>query len=753
MNFISLRDVTNREIYDSFRGIFRISPNTSELIDDPTPLLTTMDEEIKLSDSEGNYMGITFIPKKILTTIKVGNSKEGLEDKEAEIINITQKCPHLYIVDELNIKPLLYISTKKHEENEVQKSPIQIISKNGVLLFPVDAPDDSRYINYNNKENLNIPLNPTAEEIQTAYDNLPSTHKFYSDDYSDYHVILNGKKIFKSSNSDGMLVPELYMNDYILGQCKGHTYSVNSQNDVPKMDRVNSDANSRITSATELSFLNFDKPMWQLLEGATRNSFRSYKGRYSNLLPKGNEEGTENDLFKSLFGQEVTKQLEAKLKTKAPLVGVSVQPGIIIYNAMPLRRYIFHTLRHYDNQSLQEKTNIGNSTLITQANSYTKTVVHDLVCEFALCNGKRLKYFDQNNAKTDYPNINKNNQTWQNWNGKNGVSTCIYDAIASSQNNNGNTSVIKTPPLFEYNQLSLRFLRGLNWVRTCNVTDENQNTTKYYFDSRRDIVENDGTFFSQTLLNPINEGETVTPVTLSYTFENNPFKYLITGLTEDNAANIIKDIHSVGMHYISYDYKIRNTHRHVHQILVDNDKLNDGDTLYNANGYYAGSDSDGLPNNSSAWSSYVSLNQDTFYGTYVMRSIQKLNITDKIKIKTIQDLPIPVSGGTTSTMRVCEGSYKNARKRRFGRCLGNRHIPAWIAICDGGYKFAPINDTITNPIWRMISSLPIKNKYGAYNDEYNDTTYSKAEYENTTINIDDSLPNPPSINLIPLIKI
>ena len=754
MDYITLRDVANREIYDSFRGILRISPNGSDKEDDTTSLLKTLESEIKLSDSEGNYMGITFIPKKLLMTVKYGNPEDGIIEKEANIINVAQKCPNLYIVKNLNINKILYISQPPPASAASQKAPIQIISKNGVLLFPIDAPEDDRYINHNNKEKLSINNNPTSEEVESVFDNLPANHKFYTSAYENYHVKINGKKILKPAAQDGTLVPELYTNDYILGQCKGDTYSVTGQNQVDRMNDVNGDANKHITNVSQLSFINLDKMIWESLEGSTKNSFRSYKGRYKNLLPKNGNNNTVNDLFVSLFGN-ITSTLEEKIKSKAPLVGLPVQTGSIIYNAMPLRRYLFHMLRYYDKTSLTNSTSSGSSSLITQSTPATKTIVGNLITEFVLCDGKRIKYINGSSSGTDYPHINKDSSSWKNWTGKNGTSKSIYDAMCASMSTS--TTILKSPPLFEFNQLSLRYLRGLNWVRTCN-----NNSKGYYFDNRRDIVESDGTFASQTLLNPISgaSGSLSSP---SYTFSNNRFKYIIDGLSKTNSANIVKDICKVGMYYTSYDYKIRNTHRHVHQILADKDKLVDGDTLYQTYPFYYGEtyntdgdiiyDPDGLPTNQYNWKNYVNLGATTFNGTYVMRSIQKINgITDKTLIRNIQDLPVAIKGGTTSLYRKTRGSYQAGQDTIMG-CHNHKHHPRWAAICDGGYGLAPVNSTISNQIWRLISSLPIKNKYGAYNDKFDNTTYSKVYYENTTINIDDNLPYPPSINLIPLIKI
>ena len=95
-----IRNVAEKEIYDSYMGIMRISPNpsnisnsNSRLIDDPTELLNSIvnakkgtQTEITLSDSDGNVLPIIFIPKAKNTTVMI----EGVE-KTIPLINIVTK--------------------------------------------------------------------------------------------------------------------------------------------------------------------------------------------------------------------------------------------------------------------------------------------------------------------------------------------------------------------------------------------------------------------------------------------------------------------------------------------------------------------------------------------------------------------------------------------------------------------------------------------------------------------------------------
>lgn len=58
MNIVTLRNVGLYEIPDSYKGILRISPNNND--DDPTAILTNRNNVIKLSDSEGHELPLSF---------------------------------------------------------------------------------------------------------------------------------------------------------------------------------------------------------------------------------------------------------------------------------------------------------------------------------------------------------------------------------------------------------------------------------------------------------------------------------------------------------------------------------------------------------------------------------------------------------------------------------------------------------------------------------------------------------------------
>ena len=798
MNFINLRNVANQEINESFSGILRISPNEKDGIslDDPSPLLYSIGEKIDLSDSAGNYLNISFIPQ-VYKTFVVGLEGESY----ANIINLTQKVSDLYCTSELHISPTLHIDLS---EADATKAPIQIINENGILLFPLEAPIDDRYINYNSKLGV--------KPIKNILDDLSAEDEIYtSPEYEDYHIKVNGKKIYRLKKASSLsypgdnekeingaaMVPELYMHDYVLGQSAGHTYR-------PSLDEITGEnKNSRISSlpdkirnkfekdntsrVTQLSFIEIEKLIWSLLEGSIDGAYRSFDGRYKSLYPLGmfaDSQGTEDNLYNELFkptdNTEIDEEeLENKIRANAPLVGLPVQSGLIMYNAIPARRFLFHTLRRYENLTTinskdipelypkhganlfvvskdeeieAERKKIRNS-YITKSNAdNTSSFIHNLTTEYVLCDGKRIKAeTEEKEIITDYPSINKKSANWSQYNSN------IYNAISSSMRLNNNT--LRTPRLFELNQLSLRFLRGLNWQRVLKydriVTEglEDKTEEKRYFDQENMVIEQDGTFVINDWFDPnSDERPEVIKGSMQYIFENNNAKYCLPGLPKNDPANIVKNFAEVGVYYANYDYHLASTYRHVHQVVANKNLLKNGDTLNNVKSYYDGSKNIFATNQeqNTSWYDYVKLKKETYLGSYVMRSVQDTNITDKNLIREIQDLPIAIQGGSSSSMRKVRSSHKGARKHD-PRCHGNYNRGENFYNTDGGYRLAAYRPSNSKEGWRFLSSLPAgMNKYGSYKD-VNDL--ATATFNGQEISIDDSLPNPPSISLIPLMKI
>ena len=803
MNFINLRNVANQEINESFSGILRISPYIADgiLLDDPTPLLYSVGSRVDLSDSAGNYLNITFIPQVVNTIVS------GLDTNTANIINITQEVSNLYCANSLNIATTLYINNKDN-----RKTPIQIVNPHGVLAFPIEAPEDTSYLNHNGKLDNTVPENATKQRIDKIFDNLWSDDEIYtSNDYEDYHVKVNGKKIYRLKpaselpkiNEDGItvyeeeasMVPELYKHDYVLGQYAGHTYKPTPDDleglNGSKLSRIPADIKDALlknTSAkiTELSFVEIEKIIWSLLEGNIGGAYRSFEGRYKGLYPLGLYEsalGTEDNLYKTLFTppnkSEIDEELENKIKDKAPLVGLPVQSGIITYNTIPFRRYMFHALRRYENIDnypeitvTDKNEGITVSDYISYSNaSASSSFMHNLVSEYVLCDGKRIKDVRNGTSDiTDYPSINKRSGNWSNWKGVYDTdTTSIYDAMTQSVENStdeDSNNVLRTPRLFELNQYSPRYLRGLNWLRVAEydkILYEN-NKEKIEHDSwpynhNTMLIEPDGSFIINDWYE---DSATIRPQikhnNIEYSFINNELKQCLPGTEVNDAANIVKNIHKVGVYYANYDYKLAYLYRHVHQLVVDNDLLQNQDALYKVASYYKGSknvyaDNTIDKNIKKAWQDYVLLkeNANTYLGSYAMRSIQNIDIDDNNLVRDIQDLPIAYRGGSTSSIREVRSSYKGARSK-LGRCTGNFIKSETFYNAEGGYQLGAFRsrNNGTAEGWRFLSSLPVTNKYGSYK---NIGEYAVAKYNDTEILIDDSLPKPPTINFIPLMKI
>lgn len=800
MNFINLRNVTNQEINESYCGILRISPNEFQgvLLDDPTPLLYSIGNKIKLSDSVGNFLNISFIPQTVPTEVYG-------DIKNVNLVNITQEINGtLYCTKSLNLKSILYISP------QIDKAPIQVVTSNGILLYPIDAPDDTRYLNYNSKRDKDETLGYGASEeaINKFFDNIWADDPVFTDEYDDYHVKVNGNKVYRlkpasevaKKDEEGniimeqsaSMVPELYKHDYVLGQCAGHTYkmtpgdineNLNTKlSKLPRNIKKIFEENNVSSKITELSFVEIEKIIWPLLGGSIKDYYRSFEGRYKNLYPKNAVEGTENDLYNTLFANdgENDEILEDYIRSKAPLLGIPVQSGLIFYNAIPARRFLFHTLRRYENLAENEDIALNDGSqltknilndFITASNGSSSLFMHNLTTEYALCDGKRIKEINGEKAITDYPAINKLSSNWKNWKGvqSDNNASNVYDAMAlsmPSQDSENKLNILRTPRLFEMDQLSLRYLRGLNWQRVAKynkvVDDELLDTEEDFWPYNQEemVIESDGTYIINDWYN---EDKNIRPEIegdINYTFIHNKLKHQLPDTDLDDEANIIKDIHKVGIYYANYDYKLAYAHRHIHQLVVNEDLLKNYDTLYKARNYYMNGTKTNLPGENdeeinNKWKSYVKLEagSESFLSTYVMRSMQAVEDIDLKTLKEIQDLPISYRGGTTSSLRRVVSGYKGARAK-LGRCTGNYEKRKIFYLSDGGYELTTFQSRKdgTKEGWRFLSSLPAGiNKYGKWST--NEIIYATANYNGTEIKIDDGLPNPPAINLLPLMKI
>ena len=89
----NVRNVAQKEIYDSYMGILRISPNldnNNKMVDDPTDFLTTLgNSDVQLSSSNGDPLPVHFVPYSFLTSNIYINEGGNISRQEKNIINIT----------------------------------------------------------------------------------------------------------------------------------------------------------------------------------------------------------------------------------------------------------------------------------------------------------------------------------------------------------------------------------------------------------------------------------------------------------------------------------------------------------------------------------------------------------------------------------------------------------------------------------------------------------------------------------------
>lgn len=625
----NIRNVAEKEIYDSYMGIMRISPNlsnplneNSKLIDDPTAILNSLisinpltkdqpQTEVILSDSDGNILPITFIPKAKRTTVVI----ERVE-KTIPLINIVTKIndeAKLYI--EENFKSYSTIWIDNNEENDkagasTKISALQIHAKSGikenVLLYPIDSPNDSSYFNNKNRLNLVDAQSSEYRPIQLKNELHKKEYNWYTINFKekpeepiadenyavDNYVSIDGKYV-TTYNEKGELVPVLYTKDYVLGHYDGHSINLNTNNTPEvKTNWIGSNSrlfdNTSLSGVTKLSWLRIDNLVWDVIESVLKGDLRHVKGRYQNLGAEEND-----DIMAALFeGGNCTLYDDPNgsdwLQKTAPMLGQGVQPGLILYNAMPFARYMFHVARQIctnlmyqfgdegreddgvkyswsidgkDNFNLVSETiRIAKANkLISPAPKAALSSVHSLVKDFLLCDGKEINYFN-------YPNINianknlfeiKSNELYPVPDDKNftfneigaaATESKLYNAMYKSRNN-----VFDTPHLYVLTEDAPRFIRGLNWSLDSNEFDKYKGQEEVV--SFNNVSNNYGKITA----------ENTDTVNMSLTDEDIE-KYGDLRVTQSEfkyTANAIKNIKDVGLYFQNYDFKVkRGEHYH-----------------------------------------------------------------------------------------------------------------------------------------------------------------------------------------------
>jgi hypothetical protein len=270
-------------------------------------------------------------------------------------------------------------------------------------------------------------------------------------------------------------------------------------------------------------------------------------------------------------------------------------------------------------------------------------------------------------------------------------------------------------------------LRGLNWLRNTAAT---------------------------AVLNTKGSTSTAAPI-----FSDNSKIYKPTNdAATTDVSNHKKNFKEVGVYYANYDTNIHRRYKHVHLLFA-----NDSDSGPSLSTATASNDLKNMvqgklsSNTLASYDNYVK-NTDsraTYDGAKLMRTTNGTNnnisfasLSNKASIRLLQDWPISSNGGSTKYFHRNKSGHKTARVK-LGKCFGHYDCSGTIHnIRDTRYSFASAE---SGKSWRFITSLPIQNKYGQ--KEGTVPKLATARYGSITINIDDSLPNPPTINFIPLFKI
>lgn len=568
MDQITLRNVAAEQIYDSYMGILRISPNIidEQQIDDTTLLFSNPkdgnnDRKLVLSDSDGIELGPYFVPKLRKTNVIIDkNGKTATKN----VVNMTFNIDNsTYIVNQYSVRSTLIVNPKTQEAGS-RLMPVLVFSKSdtvigsdtyNVVSYPIESPHDSDYFNNGNKLNL-IDYNstvPVHEQLETALYNKPKS--WYDTNIQGKDVVKIDGKVAYTFNKDYEAVPILYTKDYVLGSYSGHTTS-NISNDIVSKFFGGSNENNKLKLGSgqsiysRLSYVQLDGVVWDFMKEILTGDLRHSDGRYEHL-GIGQNESITKDLFDK-------NNVDTELEKNAPMLGLNVAPGTISYHAMPFRRFAFHLMR----QELRNKTDDGNVTgslktykdagKITPIPKKTPGFINTLTKEYILCDGKEINYTNYPAMNTENPvlfqvddkGLTKRsgttplaNTTWQS-----GVNA--FSAIKNSDSK----GKFRTPHLLATGQTTMRYIRGLNWRET---TNKGLNAPIIFTEATPVYTDND---------------------------------YLVEIVKDSTWGRVKKNISQTGNYRTNVDFKLRKT-KHCHYLFYKSAGYNrDAATKNNPNG-------------------------------------------------------------------------------------------------------------------------------------------------------------------------
>ena len=254
------------------------------------------------------------------------------------IINIcTETDAELFISQALTAKSTISLTNENGESIFAIASGCDstsgvngVSSPSGILIYPSESPNDSNYFNYLNK--LDIPnLDSAEDKVQTTDDYLYNYETPKDDKITNFwdtipdteKVKVNGKYVTRQ-NYNNKEIPVLYDRDYILGHYEGHALS-SSDSVSRKKDWLGDTRAANTTSAqtTKLSWIRFDKLVWDLINEIANGKVRHSKGRYSNLGNDGNS--IEEFLFNGIGKSVLSNKGNLFLEDTAPILANGVQ--------------------------------------------------------------------------------------------------------------------------------------------------------------------------------------------------------------------------------------------------------------------------------------------------------------------------------------------------------------------------------------------------------------------------------------------
>lgn len=283
----NVRNVAQKQVYDSYMGILRISPVSvgGKDFDDVTSLLNSLydfnqkidvqgDETrdanfseyavyLRLTDSDGNRLPIKFVPKAFNQTVTIRESNTDITHSSYPVINIATDVDNfLFVSNKLTARSTINLSID--DTNYSSKSSLlQIASKGQIelnpnnmgyklsakslLFYPIEAPNDQEY--YNNKNELPLDekeqnggaiylwdrtnTKPRHEQVKENLHKQPST--WYEQNFpfdtvdgeiqeTSKHRVKVNDRFINTYNNKGEQIPVLHTRDYVLGHYDGHSW-------------------------------------------------------------------------------------------------------------------------------------------------------------------------------------------------------------------------------------------------------------------------------------------------------------------------------------------------------------------------------------------------------------------------------------------------------------------------------------------------------------------------------------------------